>query len=157
MLNDFRDPNPPIKGAPSTRIGGIRFKSPSVDEKNIEISTSSKNDVSFISTESDVNFTPNKFDPQELSGNTKYTDPTTGEIRTTEKEYISKKINVNDVPPSKSLESSSKKLNQIKNSMPVPLREVPVGNRVREVKLKTKNINVNSSEQIRKSSLKTYI
>jgi hypothetical protein len=162
MPSKFKDPNPlPVKGTPSQRIGGMRFKSPNVDAENMVLPNAEKKENSklLIENPNEISFDPNGFDPMKSSGNSKYTDPKTGEIKMT-KQYKQSTENSTNTTELKiispSLTESTVKLNELKKSQPVPKSNIPVGPRVVTKNLKTSNVNVDTTDEIRNYTFELY-
>lgn len=158
MIQNFKDPSPALKGPPSQRISGVRFKSPSVDDANISLPDSVTDPTLKLPSKPSLptDFSPNKFDPSKTAGNTSFVDPRTGDIGNVG-DLPSSNIDVTGVEANEQLKASSEKLNQIKSSNPVPKAEIPTGERIKQVKIKTPNVNAPSVDKVRQKSIETYL
>lgn len=159
MANIFKDPNPVLNGPPSQKLSGVRFKSPTVDNPNIELPNSVTDPTLKLPEPPKLSsdFSPNKFDPSSTAGNTSFVDPRTGNVGSVTDLQSKAKIDTSGVAPNEKLKASSEKLNELKSKSAAPKVSIPSGERIKEVKIKTPTENVTSVDKVKQKSLETYL
>ena len=145
MINTpFKDPDPALIGPPTQTTSGVVNKAPIIDNPNIKLP--SQNDVDqtnykLIDTKSldekfdrlGKNWLPDKFNPEDISGNDSFVDPKTGKIGSTSK--LSDRVNIS-TDKSISVDTSAEKLASVQQGLPKPnIPKPPNTPRIKTIKI----------------------